>query len=87
MLQALRERPQARGAEALNRGDIRRTLPGGEDNRPAQDSDDRGESGMTTGGALAVMPRGVTRALLALLAAEAFYRVAIRSQVRRALGI
>ena len=42
---------------------------------------------MTTGEALATMPRGATRALLALLAAEAFYRVAIRSQVRRALGI
>jgi len=42
---------------------------------------------MTTGETLAAMPRGLTRAVLALLAAEAFYRVAIRSQVRRALGM
>jgi hypothetical protein len=42
---------------------------------------------MTTGETLAAVPRGVARGLLALLAAEAFYRVAIRSQVRRALGI
>jgi hypothetical protein len=46
-----------------------------------------GESGMTTGGASQATLHGVTRALVALLAAEAFYRVAIRSRVRQAIGI
>jgi hypothetical protein len=32
-------------------------------------------------------PRGAARALLALLAVEAFYRVAVRSHVRRAIGM
>jgi|BogFormECP03_OM3_1039632.scaffolds.fasta_scaffold06031_2 hypothetical protein len=42
---------------------------------------------MTTGETLTALPRGATRAVLALLAAEAFYRLAIRSQLRRALGM
>jgi hypothetical protein len=32
-------------------------------------------------------PHGVARAVVALLAAEAVYRVAIRSHVRRAIGM
>jgi hypothetical protein len=32
-------------------------------------------------------PHGVARAVVALLAAEAVYRVAVRSHVRRAIGI
>jgi len=71
----------------LNGADIRRRLAGGEDKRPLQYSGDRGESGMTTGETLTALPRGATRAVLALLAAEAFYRLAIRSQLRRALGM
>jgi hypothetical protein len=42
---------------------------------------------MTTGGASQRTLHGVTRALVALLAAEALYRVAIRSHVRQAFGI
>ena len=45
------------------------------------------ESRMTTGGAPAATRHGVTRTLVALLAAEAFYRVAIRSHVRQAIGV
>lgn len=42
---------------------------------------------MTTGEAHMARLRGFTRAIVALLAAEAVYRVAIRSQLRRALGV
>jgi hypothetical protein len=44
-------------------------------------------SGMTTRGASQWTLHGVTRALVALVAVEAVYRVAIRSYVRQAVGI
>jgi hypothetical protein len=42
---------------------------------------------MAMGDGFAGTPHGVTRAVVALLAAEAVYRVAIRSHVRRAIGM
>jgi len=42
---------------------------------------------MTTGELHTATLRSVTRAIIALMAAEAVYRVAIRSQLRRALGV
>jgi hypothetical protein len=42
---------------------------------------------MAIGDGLTGAPYGVARAVVALLAAEAVYRVAIRSHVRRAVGM
>jgi hypothetical protein len=42
---------------------------------------------MAIGDGFTGAPHGVARALVALLAAEAVYRVAIRSHVRRAIGM
>jgi hypothetical protein len=42
---------------------------------------------MTIGDLPTAVPQRVTRALFALLAAEAVYRVAVRSRVRRAIGM
>jgi len=44
-------------------------------------------SRMAIGDGFTGTPHGVARALVALLAAEAFYRVAVRSRVRRAIGM
>jgi hypothetical protein len=42
---------------------------------------------MAIGGGLTGAPRGLAGALVAFLAAEAVYRVALRSHVRRSIGM
>jgi hypothetical protein len=58
-----------------------------EGGRPRDNWATERESRMTIGDGSIRTLHGVTRAFLALVAAEVLYKVAIRSHVRRAIGI